>query len=118
MTAAVIPPTPTMTGDDVRRIRNRLGLTVDQFAAKVGVSPGVISSAERSATPLKILTENAIRFVAMTGGPDLPTPCAECDGAGFTRVAVKANPHAQPRRVRCADCQGEGLAEPSGRVIA
>ena len=52
-----------MTGDQLRRIRKRLGLTQEVMAAKLGVSPNTVARWERNEVAI---SEPAARLARLT----------------------------------------------------
>jgi len=50
-----------MTGDELRQIRRRLGMTQVDLATEIGLDAGTISRTERGKTPISELVEFAVR---------------------------------------------------------
>lgn len=98
-----------MTPADVTAIRTRLGLTVEDFADRVGISIPALLATEAGRTSLSTLKENAIRWVEHTGGARPGHICGTCDGVGTLRRPDPARPHLAPR-VACEACDGRGVA--------
>lgn len=103
---------------EVRALREARGLSLERFAEAVGIRPLTLAGIERGDTCSRLI-ENALRYVAGGGGPDLGGDCPSCGGRGAVPHAgdLAANDGRRPRRVRCEACRGSGNDLDDQRVV-